>query len=276
MNGNLIQHVTYAIKTHKRPKELARLVRSLNVHCAGHRVLVGDDAAPNTDKAHALYQKLAAECRSIDLDWILLPDDAGLAAGRNALVRECETEFVCVLDDDFVFTDRTDVGAMLSVLAFKPAVGVVCGAVADGNGVVGHYEGDMELVPNEAVVTSIAAGGWSDSPVRHKIVDIGYNFLMARRAVFDDIGWDERFKIGAEHGDFFLRLKYGTKWGVAYVPQAVVKHVRDGASAEYRKARGRSAEYLRMFFDAHGVKRYDVFGVRIEPDGAGIRRTKLH
>ena len=58
--------------------------------------------------------------RVAHLERIALPFDSGLSAARNALLERVETEFVALLDDDFVFDARTDIGALLRVLRESP------------------------------------------------------------------------------------------------------------------------------------------------------------
>jgi hypothetical protein len=76
--------VTAIVKTFERPRSLHRLVRSLHAHYPGLRVLVGDDSMTPYPRS--------------DVEYVRLPVDIGVAAGRNALLVagdliECEQKF---------------------------------------------------------------------------------------------------------------------------------------------------------------------------------------
>jgi len=58
------------------------------------------------------------------------------------------------------------------------------------------------------------------------------NCFLARREVFDDIQYDENFKL-VEHLDFFLRLKKDTQWKVAFTDKVTVEHNNDVNTNKY-------------------------------------------
>jgi len=72
-------NLTILIKTFKRPEISKRLIDSIKFFYPNVPMIVLDD-----------------------------PDDMGVSAGRNELVRQCNTEYCMILDDDCIFTADTD------------------------------------------------------------------------------------------------------------------------------------------------------------------------
>jgi hypothetical protein len=73
--------VTAIVKTFERPRSLDRLVRSIRRRYPNLRVIVGDDS-------------LVAYPRR-DVEYLRLPVDIGVAAGRNALLEMVRTPYAC-------------------------------------------------------------------------------------------------------------------------------------------------------------------------------------
>jgi GT2 family glycosyltransferase len=99
---------TAIVKTFERPRSLDRLVRSIRRHYPYLRVLVGDDSMKPYPRG--------------DVDYVRLPVDIGVAAGRNALLEMVETPYFVTLDDDFAFTVQTRLERLLETLQRHDAV----------------------------------------------------------------------------------------------------------------------------------------------------------
>src|SRR5690606_24174372 len=65
-----------------------------------------------------------------DVEYHSLPFDGGISFGRNFLVSKVRTEFLVLLDDDHVFTRRTDLGAMMTRLKTK-SIDIIAGDYFD-------------------------------------------------------------------------------------------------------------------------------------------------
>ena len=78
------------------------------------------------------------------------------------------------------------------------------------------------------------------------------NFFLAKRAVFDDIRWDNRIKVEWEHLDFFLQLKK-TKWKVAACLDAKAIHINSQHDSTYNYHRRTSSS--NYFNNKHGIHR---------------------
>lgn len=68
-----------------------------------------------------------------------MPFDCGVAYARNECVKAVKTKFILLCDDDFVFTDKTDINIPLQALKKYPEIGIVTGAVID------HHKSGSEV-----------------------------------------------------------------------------------------------------------------------------------
>jgi GT2 family glycosyltransferase len=188
--------VTAIIKTFERPRSLDRLVRSIHRHSPQLHVLVGDDS-------------VTAYPRS-DVDYVRLPVDIGLAAGRNDLLERVDTPYLLVLDDDIAFTAGTRIERLVQTLERHDAA-VVSGDLVDCerkfplwtrrrrqvyHGVI-RREGDtLRLIPGH---DSIVGEAYQ--------CDFTPQFFLARTDVIRRLGgWFAPLKRDA-HQELFLRLK---------------------------------------------------------------------
>ena len=150
-----------------------------------------------------------AECKVIVIDdggmtgegIISLPFDSGLSAKRNAGVKATTTPYLLMGTDDFDFSTREareGIERMLHVLKTNPDIDIAGGRY---NGQA--YEGYLSVAPGQYIAQSRVP----ISPTGITKCDLIVNYFMARTESILPYPWDERMKIGGEHGDWFLTLK---------------------------------------------------------------------
>jgi len=71
-SSDLLSQTTALIKTFQRPKDLDRLIRSIQRYYPELQIMVGDDGLEPSPRS--------------DVDYLRLPEDIGLSAGRNAML----------------------------------------------------------------------------------------------------------------------------------------------------------------------------------------------
>jgi len=171
--------------------------------------------------------------------------DCGLSEARNHLFAHTNRKYKLLLEEDFVFTEKTDIPAMLELLESDPKLGIVGGMVIqDGNEIkFEHY-----LVKNGPTLYHRASGGYNAQ--EYKLTGCVPNFMLMRA----DLGvvWDDRIKISGEHTDFFLKLAE-TDWLVAYTRKAQVDHVKINGKA-YKFMRKRD-EFMKILFQNHNINK---------------------
>jgi GT2 family glycosyltransferase len=225
-----LSQLTAIIKTFQRPRALDRLICSIRRFYPELAIAVADDGF--------------VPSRRTDVDYLRLPEDVGLSAGRNALLRHIKTRYFLLLDDDLEFTHRTSVDRLLRLVSN----GVVDIAGGDYyrckrklwfvrerwqpfHGVFQFQDGDLCLV--EATHSR-----FSD----HQRCDLVHNFFVARTdKVLQLGGWDEELKLN-EHVEFFVRAqRAGLR--VAYCARVIARHWME-RGANYTQFRDRDFTQL--------------------------------
>lgn len=212
---------TFGIVTFRRPHHLRRLVESIYRYYPSAIIHVADNGIQLPLENTELYLRIGLD---VGANHHILPFDCGLSASRNYLVDVTGGDLL-ILDDDFVFTDETDVELMMRILETDDEVGIVCGN-AD---VVKPHNFDGSPISSHALCFP------------YSICDIADNFMLVRRAVFNDgVRWNPALKL-REHRDFFEQVK-ATNWRVAFTPKSKVVNDRGTDSPEYHEYRRRKPD----------------------------------
>lgn len=270
----MLHDVTLIIKTFERPDALARLLTSIEDTGFDGPVLIADDSRePYRDLIMHQHGALVDE-------YLCLPFDVGLSAGRNALLDRVQTPYVVLNDDDFVYGPDTDLAWMRHQLATtdvellggvvrepdtiqwsrlrQPTVKGTARAVYNAarillrsvrgmaystnrfHGAIEVHDGTVTLIHNEAP---------GASPFRR--CDYVLNFFMAKTdAVRTKVGgWAETLKL-QEHWEFFYRAKLGGL-RVAHTDEVGVIHIPD-RTPHYNEYREQQTHYRRLGLQLHG------------------------
>ena len=228
----MINHVTALIKTFERPNYLNRLITSIRKFYPDLKVIVADDSR---------------EPRPIEgIKVIKLPFDTGIAGGRNAALKQITTKYFLLLDDDVVFTKHTKLDRMYDILE-NSEIDIIAGKRG------ASFEGTFEIVGH----TMRHLKKKKDTIYGCGIYDVVHNFFMADTKKVKDLGgWDRRFKIGGEHGDFFLRAKKANLV-VGYCGDVAIRHSHDLPMTPFYKqyrARPPKLKTTQLMMKKHGLK----------------------
>lgn len=146
---------------------------------------------------------------------VIVRNDRGLSAARNAAVEAASTDRLVFLDDDSV--PRADyLPAMVAALDEAP---VVAGRVHHpGSGPVAHLVGGYDRGDERRWLPP------AEGSFRHGTTGVTGCNMGIRREVFDAVGgFDEAFAWGHEETDF-VRRATDAGYRVLYEPEAVVSH----------------------------------------------------
>jgi GT2 family glycosyltransferase len=232
--------VTAIVKTFERPRSLDRLVRSIRRFYPQLRVIVGDDsvtAYPRTD-----------------VDYVRLPVDVGVAAGRNAMLELVETPYVLTLDDDIAFTRETKIERLIETIERHDAA-LVAGDLIDCEkkfpigvrrtrqvyyGVIRREGDSLRLVPGHASTRGEAYE-----------CDLTPQFFLARTDLLRKLGgWFAPLKMD-DHQELFLRLKeQGLR--VLHRPDVWAEHWQESPLVY---AAFRARDYAPLMASRHGLRR---------------------
>lgn len=235
--------ITIIIKTFLRPDCLEMCLKSIRKYYPDIQILVADDSKNSCDGVYPNEIRYS------------LPFNIGLSAGRNFLLERVETKYFVLVDDDFIFTDKTNLRFMRKIL-IDDDIDLISGVINEipKNKII-RYEGLLELRGTELRYIDNHRGITKSGL---KMYDLVMNFYMAKTDSIKGIMWDEELKI-VEHTDFFLRAK--GILDIACCPEIVVNHVKDNNERpEYYKFRNRYNKFEDIFKLKHGIKRIIPFG----------------
>jgi GT2 family glycosyltransferase len=242
---NVERDLSIVVKTFQRPDALLRLVASIRRFYPQIAVLVVDDSASPLEPVPA----------GITRYWHLPFDSMGLSAGRNYGIERVATDYTLVCDDDMVFGRRTDLGKMLRALVETRFDLVSCLWMDHDPWKsirLGHrrYEGTLQIEDGTLVHRLGATRGTVEGL---PVYDIVHQFFVVPTEVLRREPYDERLKIGAEHVEFFLRLK--ERGLLCTRLDDVVVHHRPELPPDYQPFRTNTAPYVRLLKETVGFER---------------------
>ncbi len=211
-----LRRVTALVKTFERPDVVRRLVESMQRLYPAMPIIVVDDSR----------SPVALEGVRV----VEMPFDSGIGAGRNKGLEQAETDFVLVLDDDFVFTRKTRLGSALALMERHPEIDVMGGQLVD---LPFYFQAPIprgQIFPTAALPLrplGSTVGGL-------EVVDKAQTFLLARRERLATVRWDPLPK-RMDHADFFTRA-LGVLTTV-YNPDLRALHARTPFDAKYMSQR---------------------------------------
>ena len=198
--------VTAVIKTFQRPRQVRRLVASMQRVQPDLPILVVDD---NRDPTPIPGTELLA-----------MPFNSGISAGRNAALAQVETPYVLLLDDDFVFTRQTALAGPIATMEAHPEIDILGGAVVNLPDFSVNDYSLITMTPHPAEPRFDHGATIGGLTVYSKVP----NFFVGRTERVRAVGWTEELKV-YEHHEFFWRA-----WGeltTVYDPSWRVIHARN-------------------------------------------------
>lgn len=254
--GSFPDNTTAIIKTFERPACVKRLVKSIRKYYPTMKIIVLNDGKEDV--------KLK---KDPNIQYIKTEFDIGLSDGRNRMVEMVTTLYTLLLDDDFVFYDKTKIENFEEVLETTDC-DIVGGAVTKDGKNIGHFEGSYELVDHMLICNK------EMKEIRQGVprYDFVFNFFLAKTDVLKEHKWDKRLKV-TEHTDYFLTHKDKIK--VGYCKDVVVLH-HSFHPKEYMKYRNRDVDYLKLFMDKWRLKVVETYqGFRIERENDDITTQSI-
>ena len=232
----LNEKVTLIAKTFERPKCVKRMIESVRKFYPDIRLIIVDDSKEPEPLD--------------DCEYLILPYDSGVSAGRNYALKHVETPYFVTLDDDFVFTEDTKLELWLDILEENPGLDLVAGMAGNL-----HWAGGISTQGGVFSLTSGPVGELNG----FNLYDIVVQFFMARLDKVLAFGaWDEDYKTGVEHRDFFFRAKGKLK--ITLCTDVKCIHTRNFTySREYTEKRCRAKSTIDLFLKKHGLKEMRIF-----------------
>ena len=203
---------------------------------------------------------------------IQLPFDCGLSKARNTLVAESQKRYILLLEDDFEWTDQTDISKLLRVMQSDREIGVVGGEVRQADQPI-RFE-FLPLIVGDTLYHAPDGDQYeSISGVKTKRTGCVMNFALMRREALLDSPWDNKLKV-REHLDFFVRF-YKTNWRIYFTPEVSIKDAKGRPTTEYKALKDRDQYQVKMM-RKHGLKKikYQNGSTRLLVDGKIVKSNE--
>ncbi len=192
------ENVTIMFKSFERQKQARALVKSIWKYYPRVRIVIADDSAtPLTVPDYP---------QGSNLKIIQMPFNSGLSKGLNLALAEIETPFMVRLDDDVLFTRRTDLAGELRFLEAHEDVDLVgmpwidaCKAISTKRDIKVYMRIDMREAP---LPLKVPHGTKIDR--QHIVLGKVSNAYLARTESIRKVGWDDNIRM-IDHHDFFYR-----------------------------------------------------------------------
>jgi len=198
------------------------------------------------------------------IDYQSMPFDSGLSAKRNVGLKKCQTKYLLLGCDDFDFGTPEAKTGILKLIEMLDTYQV---DVASGRVNNYTYEGFIEYKPGDYFRQYFPKDKHDGPPAQIGgaiLCDITINYYLIRIDSMRNMLWDEKMKIGGEHGEWFLSLKEADK-KVVWVPGVNITsldlgktpNVQDPAYDQYRD-RAISLGH-RLFKEKRNIKTFITF-----------------
>jgi hypothetical protein len=211
----MLEQLTACITTWQRPDSLQRLVASIK----------------------RFYPALP----------ILIEDTGGnLSAGRNRLAERCPTPFYLMLEDDFVFTARTQIERLMQVVVSDTTLGGAAGVTdepkrlgtANRGGKI-WWDRDFVRIRDRVFLARPHRSQKRVDRIGYQPCDLIINFGVFRTDMLRSIRWDEELPV-QEHTDYYWRVFLDARWSFAHCNSVEITHIRDRPGSHYNRARQRN------------------------------------
>jgi len=214
-----LDKITFCIKTFERPFFLQRLIDSIRTFYSSAKILVADDSLrPLPFKGVHKY--------------LSLPFDIGLSEGRNILAQETDTEYMLILEDDFVFLPQTKIEIFFNIIE-NSDLNIIGGEAR-------RYPNWKKRNPKAAAILEkkdeglyfhckVPKGKWD----RYETYDYVNNFFVTRTKTMRDIPWPSHMKM-LEHAYYFYIHREKLK--VGFTGKVLIHHLHNHNKGRMYKA----------------------------------------
>ena len=218
MNKQIAITIPSFLRFDKLKKEVQSIIKS---HPANSfRLYIGDQGKKDSRK-----EEFYTFVRKYKHEIYRMPFNCGAIYTRNYLIKKTKEPYILVIDNDFTFNNQSNLKPFLEVLEENKNIGIVGGVVNSRAECDVNYIYDLVKDGDKLYFIYNSYKQYFKTIKNHYRYipsNLVLNFFLARREVFNDILWDENYKMYG-HIDFFLRMKE-IKWSVAYTPDVEVYH----------------------------------------------------
>lgn len=116
---NILQCVTIVIKTRHREEYTVQLIKSIFKFYRGINIVVVDEIINSFDEKQFSSENITFSYKrvaNLSTNIIYVQTKPGVSFGRNIGLQMAATKYALFIDDDFIFTDKTNIAKLLLIL----------------------------------------------------------------------------------------------------------------------------------------------------------------
>lgn len=217
----LENNVTALIKAFKRPHAVKNLYESIRNFYPNLKIVIVDDSE------EAMDQSIFDE----NVNYIHTEFDIGLSAGRNLGIKNIDTKYFLLLDDDFLFIEDTKIEKMYDILENK-GFDIVAGGVHDFGTKPRSFQG---IFKKKDTTLMLLDKSYRKKHNGYKCYDYVINFFLGKTDLIKNNLWTPELKL-AEHEDFFYNLSKNRNVNMTAIKDVYVEHYPENTMSydEYR------------------------------------------
>ena len=224
LNPYKVQDVTICIKTFERPHCLEACVKAIRKKYADIKIIVVDDSkTPGGNEEVTEY--------------LIMPYDSGLSAGRNLAVKHVTTPLTMIIDDDTIFTSDKCIENMLDIYNKSDEINLVAGRLYQNKEQEWHGKYILNDEDVNEKILEMHFGKSNTCIAGHPIFDVVINLFLSDTKLLQQNPWNEDLKI-AEHAEWFWRMR--EKLNCTICDSAMFKNTADRSNPKYSKMRNRN------------------------------------
>jgi hypothetical protein len=225
---DITDDIAVGTKVFTRTEKLRRLLDEMPEWVT--TVYVADDGEQTTAKSDLYDRSYPFQLEVLDLEY-----DAGLGAGRNAIVDSLSEDYVIIVDSDHVVPPTATI--LYRQLKSQPKMGAIGGAIVEPNQERIYVEGQDFVETSQGSEEILTRGPHAKYETKDiRIVeqapliefDLLPNAALFRRECLEEQAWDSHYTIEREHGDFYIAQWKYTDWDFAVSPSVYFPHYPGG------------------------------------------------
>lgn len=235
LKEKLMKNVTIIVKTFIRPECCVRLIESIRKKYPTITIIIADDGDISPDLSSFS-----------NVEYLKMPFDSGVSAGRNLLMDNVKTKYYLSVDDDMVFIESTNLEIPYNILEKNVEIDMVGG---DVNGII--YHGLLEKKDN---IMNFYKTKEKKKINGYPIYDIILQFYLVKTEKIIKIKYDPELKT-VDHMEFFWRAK--DHLNITYTNEFKIVNKSD-KNERYDKFRSRDI-YLKLARQKMGIENVKYF-----------------